>query len=146
MPATVPVADTVAMVVLALVQAPPPVPLADWPLAAPAQNAAMPLIVPGVAGRLTETVTVAELLQVPDVPVSVYVVVTVGLAVTLVPAVADMPVAGDQEYVVAPEPVSTVEDPGQIAVPEPALTVNPALTVTVTVAVLLQLPDVPVTV
>ena len=74
-------------------------------------------------------------------------VVLVGFAVTLAPVVADKPVAGDQVNVVAvPVAVRAVEEPLQIATPEPALTVGRAFTVTVTLAVLLHIPLLPVTV
>ena len=49
-----------------------------------------------VGSEFTVTVTVAKLKHpVPLVPVTVYVVVTVGLAVILIPVVADNPTGGD---------------------------------------------------
>ena len=69
-----------------------------------------------------------------------------GLAVTLAPVVADKPVDGPHAYVVPPVAVNIVEEPLQMATPKPALMEGIALTVTVTVAVLLQLLVVPVTV
>jgi hypothetical protein len=73
--------------------------------------------------------------------------VEVGLAVTLAPVVADKPVAGDHVYDVAvPLAVRPVEVPLQIATPEPALTVGNEFTVIVTLAVLLHVPLLPVTV
>jgi hypothetical protein len=50
----------------------------------------------------------------PNVPVTVYVVVIVGLAATVEPDVEDKPVAGDQLYVVAPVAVNVLELPAQI--------------------------------
>ena len=74
-------------------------------------------------------------------------VVVVGLAMMLAPVVADKPVAGDHVNEVAvPLAVKPVEEPLQIAILEPPLTVGSGFTVTVTVAVLLQVPSVPVTV
>jgi hypothetical protein len=54
-----------------------------------------PALIDGIG--LTVTVTVAVLLQPNEVPVKVYVVVTVGDAMTLDPVVAERPVAGVQE-------------------------------------------------
>ena len=48
-----------------------------------------------------------------EVPITVYVVVTIGFAVTLEPVVALNPVAGLQMYVLAPFADSTVEPPMQ---------------------------------
>jgi hypothetical protein len=45
---------------------------------------------------ITVTVTVVELEQLPVVPVTVYVVVTVGFALTVAPVVIERPVAGLQ--------------------------------------------------
>jgi hypothetical protein len=73
--------------------------------------------------------------------------VEVGLAVTLTPVVADKPVAGDHVNEVAvPVALRPVEVPLQIATPEPALTAGNEFTVTVTLAVLLHVPLLPVTV
>jgi len=73
--------------------------------------------------------------------------VVVGVAVTLAPVVAERPAAGDQVNDVAvPLTVRPVETPLQIVTPELGVTVGSAFTVTVTVAVLLQVPSLPVTV
>ena len=70
----------------------------------------------------------------------------VGFAVTLAPVVADKLAAGDQVNVIAvPVAVSVVDAPLQMATPVPALTVGSAFTVTVTLAVLLHIPLLPVT-
>ena len=59
---------------------------------------------------------------------------------------ADKPVAGDHVNVVAePLAVRLVDAPLQTATPDPALTAGRAFTVTVTLAVLLQVPLLPVT-
>jgi hypothetical protein len=69
-------------------------PVADSAVEEPAQMVTSePAFVVGIS--FTVTVTVAALLQLPVVPIAVYVVVTVGLAETLAPVVADKPVAGD---------------------------------------------------
>jgi hypothetical protein len=52
-----------------------------------------PALTEGVA--FTDTTLVAVPLQLPVVPVTVYVVVVVGVAVTLAPVVAESPVDGD---------------------------------------------------
>jgi hypothetical protein len=64
----------------------------------------------------TITVTVVSAVQVPLVPVTVYVVVVAGFAVTVVPDVALNPVAFAHAYVPAPAPVAVklAEPPGQI--------------------------------
>ncbi len=65
----------------------------------------------------------------------------------LAPVVAESPVAGDQVNVVAlPLAVMAVDAPLQIATLEPPLTVGSGLTVTVTMAMLLQPSEKPVTV
>ena len=72
-----------------------------------------------------------------EVPVIVYVVVTVGLAVTLAP-VAELKVAeGDHVYVDAPPAVNMVDAPGHI-VAEATVTVGKGFTVTDVVAVFMQ--------
>lgn len=85
----------------------------------------------------TVTVTVVSAVQVPVVPVTVYVVVVAGFAVTVAPDVALSP--ADHAYVVAPLAVSDVLPPGQIVgLAGVTLTAKELETVTVTVAVELQ--------
>jgi hypothetical protein len=64
----------------------------------------VPWVTPGLVPRvivgstpLTVTVTWAVLLQLPVVPVTVYIVVDAGPAVTIAPEVADNPVDGAHE-------------------------------------------------
>ncbi len=70
------------------------------------------------------------------------------MAIVLAQLVQLKPVAGVHTYDVAPEPAKSVSElPGQIAEPLGAmLMLGVGFTVTVTGAVLVQLPDVPVTV
>jgi hypothetical protein len=97
-----------------------------------------------VGEGLTVMATCAVLLQVPEVPVTVYVVLVPGETETGDPGIEP----GFHTYEVAPEPVSVVEFPEQIVVEDAvAVTVGVGLTVTVTCAVLVQVfPAVPVTV
>jgi hypothetical protein len=96
---------------------------------------------------LTFTVTTVVEVQPPVVPVTVYVVVTVGLATGLAILVALSPVAGLQLYVVAPLAVSPtllpLHIPGLAGI---TVTVGVGFTVTVIIWVPLQVPVVPVTV
>lgn len=82
------------------------------------------------------------------VPVTVYVVVTVGVAFTGVPVVALKAVDGDHAYVVAPLAIRFTFPPGHIVGdPGATLTVGVGVTVIVTVCVAMQpLALVPVTV
>ena len=101
-----------------------------------------------VGSALTVTVSDAVFVQpFAAVPVTVYVVVTVGVAVTGVPVVALKPVAGPHTYVAAPPALSEVELPMQLLTLPEVVTVGSGLTVTVTLPVLVQPPaSVPVTV
>ncbi len=110
---------------------------------APAQIAALFTVT--VKLETTVTVEVFVELQLPVVPVIVYIVVLGGLALTLEPVVALNPVPGLQLYVVAPLAVSVVGDPEQM-VDELTFTVGVALTVTVVLTALVHPPVVPVTV
>jgi hypothetical protein len=97
---------------------------------------------------LTVTVTVSVLVQpFKSVPVTVYVVVPGGVDVTDEPVVALSPVEGPQVYDDAPPAVSTTFPPGQRPA-EGGVTVTEGngFTVTLTVAVLIHPPVVPVTV
>ena len=81
------------------------------------------------------------------VPITVYVVATVGLAVKVAPVVALNPVPGDQVYVFAPVAVKVVLLPVHIDTSGPAFTTGNGFTVTVTWSVLTHpLASVPVTV
>lgn len=96
----------------------------------------------------TVIVTVAISLQPLVVPVTVYVVVEAGLAVTDAVFVALKPVEGLQVYVVAPPAVNTVPVP-PVHIDEEVgvtVTVGGGFTVTGTDCVLVQPPEVPVTV
>ena len=85
-----------------------------------------------VGKGFTVTVTVAVPVQPDDVvPVTVYVVVTVGFAVTVAPVVELRFVAGDQTYVLAPLAVNDVLFPIQMLGAD-GLTVMVALPFTVT--------------
>jgi len=89
---------------------------------------------------LTVTVVVAVFVHpFTSVPVTVYVVVTVGFAVTLGMLVALSPVGGDQEYIEAPLAVRVTEDPKQMeGATGVTATLGRFLTVTVTEAVLVH--------
>jgi hypothetical protein len=92
------------------------------------------------------TIDVAVAVQpATDVPVTVYVVVEPGDAVTTEPVEELNVPEGLHAYVLAPFAVKVALDPGQI-VAELTVTVGKGLTVTRAVAVLTQLPEVPVTV
>lgn len=93
----------------------------------------------------TVTVAVAVPVQLPVVPVTVYVVVVGGVAVTVAPVVAERLVAGDHVYDAAPLAFSVAASPGQM-VGELTIITGSGLTVTVAVAVEEQPNDVPVTV
>ena len=67
--------------------------------------------------------------QIPEVPVTVYVVVAVGDTICVAPAPSPL----FQEYVAAPELVIVVELPAQIVVEPVANTIGNGVTVTVTV-------------
>lgn len=92
-------------------------------------------VAPTVGVAFTVTVTVAEPVQPPVLPVTVYVVVAEGLATTEEPVAALSPVDGLHEYVVAPPAVSVVEFPLHIEVEGETVTVGVGETVTVAVAV-----------
>jgi hypothetical protein len=95
-PVIFPPASIVPIALLLLDHVPPPVPL-DENVTAPVTHIfATPLTDPASGSGFTDTITVAVLLQLPEVPSRVYVVVTVGLAVTVEPVVADRPVPGVQ--------------------------------------------------
>jgi len=94
----------------------------------------------------TETITNASAVPQLLVPVTVYIVVTVGVAVTLVPVVADNPAPGIHTYVTPPVAESAADVPKHIATFDPAPTIGVAVTDTVTVAELLHPDEVPVTV
>lgn len=113
---------------------------------APAQIVEPPVAVtPGIGFTVITAVAVAE--QPEDVPVTVYVVVEVGVAVTVGAVVELRPVAGSQLYVAPPLAISMLLPPVQMeAVEGDTATVGTGFTVIVTVAVLKQVPDVPVTV
>ena len=113
----------------------------------PAQIGLEPLVAFTVGIAVTVTVDVAVLEQPLLVPVTVYVVVVVGLATGLYIEVELNPVEGNQLYVVAPFAIIETEPPEQIPGPfGVAVTFGIGFTITVTVAVLVQLPIVPVTV
>jgi len=97
---------------------------------------------------LTVIVTVCVLVQLPVVPVTVYVVVIPGLAVTDAPTVPLNPAAGAHVYVEAPLAVRFVPLPPvhMLAAAGVTVTVGVGFTVTTTVAASEQLPVVPVTV
>ena len=97
-----------------------------------------------IAGPLfTVTETTALLVQVPDEPTTVYVVVRVGETVTLVPT----RLPGFQVYVEAPDPVRVNELPEHIEVVElDALTVGIGTTVSVLVAEFVHVPLLPTSV
>lgn len=108
--------------------------------------------VPAVATIVGDAFTVNEPVPVPVqpaalIPVTVYMVVTVGLAVTGVPVDADRLVAGAQLYVAAPDAVMVELVPLHIAAGD-GVTVSTGIgfTVTVTVAVVTHPGAVPVTV
>jgi hypothetical protein len=111
----------------------------------PKQIVAEPLAVT-VGKGVTVTVTAAVFEHPRDVPVTVYVLVTVGVATGVALVVLLNPVEGDQTYVVAPLAVNVVEVPLQIVISGLTVTFGTGLTVMVTVDVLLQGPVVPVTV
>jgi hypothetical protein len=93
-----------------------------------------------VGPLFTVTETTALLVQVPEEPITVYVVVIVGETVTLVPT----RLPGFHVYVVAPAPVRVNELPAQIDVVElEALTVGIGTTVNPMVAELVQAPLLP---
>ena len=95
-PVTTPDAEpTVATPVLPEVHVPPAVASLSV-VVSPAQTTAVPVIADG--SGLTVTVTWAELVQLnAPVPVTVYVVVTVGVAMTVVPVLAERLAEGDHE-------------------------------------------------
>jgi hypothetical protein len=96
-----------------------------------------------VGPLLTVIETTALLVQLPDAPTTVYVVVMVGVTVTFAPD----KLPGFQVYVVAPDAVSVKEVPEQTEVVElEALTVGIGTTVTVVVAELVQVPLLPINV
>ena len=111
----------------------------------PAQIVAAPLAVT-VGSGVTVTITDAVAEHPKDVPVTVYVLVTVGEAIGFAIFVALNPVAGDHVYVVPPFASNEVFVPLQIVTSGETDTEGIGLTVTVTVVVLLQGPVVPVTV
>ena len=94
----------------------------------------------------TATVTVFDPEQLPDVPVTVYVVLTVGLAVGLEILATLNPVVGNQLYELAPVAVITVLFPLQIVVVPVIIIVGNGVTLTVIVFVPVQAPTVPLTV
>jgi len=88
----------------------------------------------GVVFTVTATVTGDEAAQPEAVPVSVYVIETVGLAVTIAPVLALKLVLGVQVYVAALLPVNVVEVPEHIVEgAADADNVGVAFTVTTTV-------------
>lgn len=88
---------------------------------------------------VTTTVPVPE--QPPEVPVTEYVVVVVGETLTVVP----LKPPGFHVYVVAPLPVNVVDDPEQtVGGAAVAETMIEEFTVTVTMAVPVHAPEVPV--
>lgn len=107
-------------------------------------------MVPALGSGFTVIVVVAVEVLHTLVPVTVYVVVTVGLAATLAPVVDESPIDGDQINDTPPVPaeaVSVVGVPKQMLVLALAVTVGVLTTVIVTATVLLQLlASVPVTV
>jgi hypothetical protein len=72
------------------------------------------------------------------VPVTVYVVVTVGLAVGLAHVLHDRPVDGNHEYDVPPVAVSTVDVPEHMEIDGLTPIVGSGFTVTVTIALFWQ--------
>ena len=100
-----------------------------------------------VGSGFTVTTVDTEELQPSDVPVTVYVVDTVGVAVTVAPVEAERAVDGAHVYVVAPLAVIVPELPVQIVSPVAMFVVGIGLTVTVRVCVFThELLLVPVTV
>lgn len=98
----------------------------------------------GLTNTVTTPVSEQPLLS---MPVTVYIVVTVGEAVGLGQLVQDNPVAGDHVKVSAPVAWSVTPKPLHIVLFVPALTVGKGLTTTVTVSRSKQLlPFIPVTI
>ena len=144
-----PAGETLTVLVVALpalalqvyVVAPPPVSKALLP----AQIVVGVATAVTVGSGLTVTATVAVLLQLSEVPVTVYTLLVAGETETV--DVVALPAFALQVYVVAPPPVSMALCPVQIAVGvETAVTVGVGFIVTVDDAVEVQPPTVPVTV
>jgi hypothetical protein len=94
--------------------------------------------VPLTVGKVfTFTVTVLVSEQLPDEPITVYVVAIVGDAVTVVPVDELKVLADDHVYVLAPLPVRVVDEPLQITVLVGAAVTVKLLT-TATLAVVLS--------
>jgi len=136
------------LVVAPLLQLYVPPPVAVKMVLSPLHIVSVPLML--VTTPLSTVIVILSVFVQPPapVPVTVYVVVTVGLAVTFVPIVALNPAAGDQLYVVAPVAVIVFPAPPEhiVALFGIMLTVGVGLTTTVTVWLSLHAPLVPVTV
>jgi hypothetical protein len=118
-------------------------PLEDNVAVDPAQTAGGLEVAVSVGVEVTVRTTVTEFVQLPLLPVTVYVVVVAGETETDDP----LKEPGIHVYVVAPEAVNVDELPEQIPVGfAEAVTVGVGLTVIATVLVPVQLPFAPVTV
>ena len=95
---------------------------------------------------VTVTTTTSLLVQFPEVTVSVYEVVEPGVAIGFVIVDEFKPVAGDQLKVPEPDPESVTLLPAQTVTSEPALAVGKDVTATTIASLLVQFPEVTVSV